>query len=199
MNSSSLALDPNHNLRATLPPPALTRDAAKFVTKAAENVGGVLAVSTGLSSVAIGYWFVFWCMNGLDKFLNRSDLGLFAWYGKDRIPQFTEYFSRMGVPSDYIDPVLHFAGLWELIVCMPFLGGLILAFASPSVPLFKTLLATGFVLSGLTLIAFSGFDVIAGDRAELREHGLYLILLIVSCVVAVPTHSDAKKWEVAPR
>ena len=33
------------------------------------------------------YWFAFWLGNGLDKFFNRNDMGLFYWYGKERSDQ----------------------------------------------------------------------------------------------------------------
>ncbi len=132
--------------------------------------------------MAAGYWAVFWVMNGLDKFLNRSDIGVVFWYGKDRTEQFAEYFSRLHLSPEAIGPTLFLAGIWELLVALPLIGAVIALFACPSEKHAKLLLGWGFVLTGLTLIGFSAFDVIAGDRAELREHGLYLALMFVCCI-----------------
>ncbi len=133
-----------------------------------------------MALIAVGYWLVFWLLNGLDKFLNRTDLGLFAWYGKDRTEQFTGYFERLEVPVHFIDPVLYFAGVWELLVAAPLLAAVVLLCRQGKSAKLDRLVGLGFVLSGITFIAFSAFDVVAGDRAELREHGLYLVVLLVS-------------------
>ena len=34
------------------------------------------------------WWFLFWALNGMDKFINGQNLVLFRWYGKDRALQF---------------------------------------------------------------------------------------------------------------
>ncbi len=135
-----------------------------------------------LNSLATGYWALFWVMNGLDKFLNRSDVGPFNWYGKDRTEQFGGYFERMNLSGEFIDLTLYFAGIWELIVAVPLVVATFVLLFRPSAKLTGRMLTMGFVLTGLTLIGFSVFDVIAGDRAELREHGLYLALMFVCCI-----------------
>ena len=132
-----------------------------------------------LKLIAVGYWSLFWLLNGLDKFLNRTDLGVFVWYGKDRTAQFTEYFQRLDVPVHFIDPVLYFAGVWEILVAAPLFAALVLLCRHGQSARLDSAVGWGFVLSGITLIAFSAFDVVAGDRAELREHGLYLVVLLV--------------------
>ena len=133
-----------------------------------------------MALIAVGYWMLFWLLNGLDKFLNRTDLGLFAWYGKDRTEQFTGYFERLDVPVHLIDPILYFAGVWEILVAAPLLAALVLLRQRGANARLNRVVGWGFILSGITLIAFSAFDVVAGDRAELREHGLYLVVLLVS-------------------
>ena len=35
-----------------------------------------------MRNLLIFYWLIFWLMNGLDKFLNRTDMHLFVWHGK---------------------------------------------------------------------------------------------------------------------
>ncbi len=163
------------------------RGRLRRMTGAAEP-GGVLAAMAGLNCLAAGYWCVFWIMNGLDKFLNRSDIGLLNWHGKDRSEQFAEYFSRLDITPAAIDPVLYFAGLWELVVAVPLVLAIAAIFVRPLFAKAQSFLFGGYFLTGLTLIAFSAFDVIAGDRAELREHGLYLALLFVCCLWSCQQH-----------
>ncbi len=135
-----------------------------------------------LHAIAVGYWAMFWSMNGLDKFLNRSDVGPLFWYGKDRADQFGEYFTRLEWSPEAIHPLLVFAGIWELAIALPLIVAMIAAFAKPASDLSRSASNWGYVLTGLTLIGFSLFDIVAGDRAELREHGLYLALMFVCCV-----------------
>jgi len=162
-----------------------TANTAGFATDTAKprkeslfsRIANTVTPAVALKACAVGYWGVFWVMNGLDKFLNRSDLGLFNWYGKDRTNQFTEYFKRMDVNVDAINPVLFFAGIWELLVAVPLFYAMSLILRGQDSEKSERIMTWGYVLTALTMIAFSGFDVIAGDRAELREHGLYLALL----------------------
>ena len=148
------------------------------------------AGSRPLALIAIGYWAVFWIFNGLDKFLNRTDIGALHWYGKDRKHQFNEYFANMDVPQDLTEPVLLFAGIWEIAVGALFLAMLCFADSKWVGAAASRALSCGFAAAGLTLIAFSMFDIVSGDRAELREHGLYLMLLMVSWMV-VRVHRQA--------
>ncbi len=126
------------------------------------------------------YWALFWLINGLDKFLNRHHLGLFRWWGKDRSAQFSSYFERLSLPTDGIAPLLVVTGLFELVI------GALFAWAMVQQQRFEAkanALGLGFWLAGITLIGFSVFDVLFGDRAELREHGLFLMLLWVSALL----------------
>ncbi len=141
-----------------------------------EKITRIVTPAAALKATAVGYWGVFWSFNGLDKYLNRSDFGLFSWYGKDRTEQFTQYFERLGIPLDAIDPVLYLTGIWELLVAAPFFYVIANVLLNTERRNTQALLTIGYVLTTLTFIGFSAFDVVAGDRAELREHGLYLAL-----------------------
>lgn len=140
------------------------------------------AAQSALNAVAAGYWAVFWLMNGLDKFLNRSDLGWINWYGKDRSEQFGEYFSRLNLAPGAIDGLLVFTGIWEFLVALPLIAALAMRIRRPAAGPAETFVFCGYLLTGVTLIGFSAFDIVVGDRAELREHGLYLALLFVCCL-----------------
>ena len=133
-----------------------------------------------IAPVALGYWAVFWTFNGLDKFLNRTEIGPLRWYGKLREEQFNAYFSNMDIPQGLTMPVLVFAGVWEITVGMLFLGALCCAATRLCGAATALFLPAGFAYAGVTLIAFSAFDIVSGDRGELIEHGLYMTLLLVS-------------------
>ena len=122
-----------------------------------------------LAAIVMVYWGVFWLMNAADKVLNRTDLGPFTWHGKDREAQFGSYFADMDLPASMVGPTLHFAFLWEIVAGTLFLAAL----ARPG------LLTAAFAVSAITFIGFSAFDVVSGDRAELLEHGTYMVLLLV--------------------
>ena len=141
-----------------------------------------VAAQQAVNGIALGYWAVFWVMNGLDKFLNRSDIGWINWHGKDRSEQFGEYFSRLDLAPGAIDGLLVFTGLWEFLVALPLIAALAALVTRPASELAQSMIYWGYFLTGLTLIGFSAFDVVAGDRAELREHGLYLALMFVCCL-----------------
>lgn len=133
--------------------------------------------------VAVGaalYWAVFWLMNGLDKFLYGRNLLLFRWHGKDRADQFGAYFERIGIPDFLAEPVLIFTGVWEIALGLVFLA-IVYRIVRGSRPLaVLRMMSLGTAASILTFIGFSTFDVVSGDRAELLEHGAYLILVLVS-------------------
>lgn len=129
------------------------------------------------------YWAVFWLMNGLDKFLCGRDLVIFRWHGKDRTNQFGTYLQNIEIESSLVAPILTFAGVWEIMIGVVFaiaLFHLIYQFRPATMFYGMTF---GAVASVLTFIGFSAFDVVAGDRAELLEHGTYMMLLLISWLI----------------
>jgi hypothetical protein len=78
-----------------------------------------------LCYVVYAYWFVFWLLNGMDKFMHGTSVSLgwgplFTWFGKYRGEQFTKYFDRMELPHDGIAPLLGACGAFELGVAVLF-------------------------------------------------------------------------------
>jgi hypothetical protein len=128
---------------------------------------------------------MFWLMNGLDKFLNRQNLDVFTWFGKDRTVQFGGYFEKTGISDGILLPLLYITGVWELILAIPFIIALC-CFTKKNAELLKT----GFFWSGATFVGFAFFDVIFGDRAELWEHGTFFILVISSFIVVFGAGSE---------
>ena len=133
--------------------------------------------------VSLTYWVIFWTLNGLDKFLHSTDFGVFHWYGNNREKQFDAYFLSMNIPASWAKPVLFFAGVWELLVGFLFLATLIGTFLRAIGAVTIRVSSFGFVMAGSTLVFFSAFDIVSGDRRELLEHGLYLMFIILTWMI----------------
>jgi hypothetical protein len=137
------------------------------------------ALTRPLGYIALFYWFVFWLLNGLDKFMHGAAVSLgsrplFTWHGKDRLEQFTKYFDRLDLPSEGILPLLSLCGLFELVVATLF------AITLAGTRHYETWLGAAFTACATMFIGFSTWDVIVGDRAELLEHGTYLGVVFVT-------------------
>ncbi len=135
--------------------------------------------------IIILYWFLFWILNGMDKFLNGRDLLLFKWHGKNRTLQFTSYFDRTELPKEWINSFLYVIGLWELTLSVFFLAAVILILRKVDGQKIWKAMRLGLLLSASTFIGFSAVDIIIGDRGELLEHGVFLGLVIVSWLVII--------------
>lgn len=138
-----------------------------------------------LGYIVFVYWFVFWLLNGMDKFMHGAGVSLggaplFIWYGKDRTTQFTGYFERLGLPQDGIPLLLGTCGVMELAVAVLFVVAIV------STRSFEQWAGAAFTACAMMFVAFSAWDVVAGDRAELLEHGTYLgVVFITAAFVAL--------------
>ena len=138
-----------------------------------------------LGYVVYAYWFLFWLLNGMDKFMHGASVSLggaplFTWFGKDRTEQFTKYFDRMDLPHEGIAPLLGTCGVIELGVAALF------AVALVSKSHFEQWSGAAFAACALMMLGFSIWDVVAGDRAELLEHGTYIgVVFITAAFVAL--------------
>ena len=140
------------------------------------------------------YWAVFWTFNGLDKFLHGRNLLVFHWHGKDRAGQFGSYFQDIGINASLTEPMLLLTGVWELALGLLF-AGVLYRLASDTGPraVLKAM-SLGTTASILTFIGFSAFDVVSGDRAELLEHGVYMMLLLVSWLTVGMSQSQPSRF-----
>jgi hypothetical protein len=143
-------------------------------------------LTRSLGDIALGYWLVFWLLNGLDKFMHGAGISvaglpLFIWFGKDRSEQFVKYFDRLDLPREGIAPLLGTCGVVELGVALLFAGAL------TGGRHFDHWLAAAFSGCALMFVGFSAWDVVAGDRAELLEHGTYLGVVFVTAGFLVAT------------
>jgi hypothetical protein len=125
-------------------------------------------LTSGRAIVAI-YWMLFWLLNGLDKFFNYEHF-----FGVDRDKQFVAYFASLDLPASLAGVSLYTFGVIEISLGIVFL----------------IIVTHGAKISGLNRFAFKATmvvfiiysvgDILFGDRGELREHGIYMILTILS-------------------
>jgi len=134
-----------------------------------------------LAPAFAAYWF----LNELDKFLHSTTLGNVAWYGNDRTEQFERYFSNIGMPNAPLHNILTFAGIVEVAVAIPFLlcGPLLLSLDFDRWNKGAHVMHFGLISSFAVFLGFIVLDVIAGDRAELLEHSIYLAVIAGSYAV----------------
>ncbi|PZD94134.1 hypothetical protein DNH61_19465 [Paenibacillus sambharensis] len=116
-----------------------------------------------------GFWAMFWLLNGLDKFFNHN-----YFYGVTRDEKFANYFATLNLPG-YISAICLYAiSVIEILLAIAFV---VLAVKSASN---KSLQSLAFKISMLIFFVFSAGDILFGDRAELWEHGTFLILVMTS-------------------
>ncbi|NVK32998.1 MAG: hypothetical protein HWE23_00870 [Rhodobacteraceae bacterium] len=136
-----------------------------------------------VSLVSLTFWFLFWFLNALDKFLAQQHMGMIRWYGNHRVEKFGMYFERLDIDSTYVVPTLVFAGIVEFAVAALF-----------GVAIWRLVKSGGDVLGAISsavaasiviFIGFEIFDVVVGDRAELLEHSTYIGVLFLSYLVSL--------------
>jgi hypothetical protein len=123
------------------------------------------------------FWTIFWFFNALDKVLNKP---MFLWVGKDRVAQFEKYFSSIGIEEPSI-----VIGFLVLVAVAEAAAFLLLAKAFWLLIKKKEKEAARFflygTLMGLAIFTFFAIgDQIFGDRAELLEHSIFWIIILVS-------------------
>lgn len=136
------------------------------------------ALRQPITAIVIAFWFCFWLLNALDKFLARQDIGFVFWWGNHRVEKFTMYFDRLALDPAFVPVTLVFAGLVEFAAAGLFVvAGVRLVQGKPGAA-YRTDLAIA--ASVAVFLGFAVFDVIVGDRAELLEHSTYIGVLLVS-------------------
>ena len=128
----------------------------------------------------ISFWWFFWLFNIIDKVIGGTT---FLWVGKDRFSQFVEYFSSIGIENTTVAfSVLLFTALIELVVLVFFTGALTHEVAKKEKEA-GVLFFWGIIFSLFIFTFFVIGDQVFGDRAELLEHSLYWVALLVSWAV----------------
>lgn len=132
------------------------------------------------------YWFLFWLFNGLDKILHGQDLGFLIWSGKDRTTQFSGYLEKIGWSQGAHDYLMTMLLIIEIGIALAFLRALITIIRLKKFGKFlpHETIKLPILLSILCFTGFSVWDVIVGDRAELWEHGTYIVALGTTWIIA---------------
>lgn len=138
-----------------------------------------------MSLLALAFWAQFWLLNGLDKFLMRTELPFLIWFGRDRQDQFSNYFTRIGIDDSWVKPVLNSAGILEMITGLICVVCIIMLYKSNSVVDKRNAVIYALGSSAVLFIGFCAFDVIVGDRAELLEHSTYIGVIMACYIVAL--------------
>ena len=115
------------------------------------------------------YWFLFWFLNGLDKFFNYPHF-----FGVTRDQKFIKYFATLDLPPFVALVSLYAVGILEVLLGISFLVGLLLLHRTRKITL------VNLELSLFIFLGFSIADILFGDRKELWEHGTYIVLIIIS-------------------
>lgn len=126
------------------------------------------------------FWAFFWTLNGLDKFFNGTMVQTangpreFGWFGVTRDQKFIDYFAKLYLPKWSAMTFLYTFAVLEIIVGVLFLA-ILLYRKMPSV--YRRLV---FKISMFIFLVFSVGDIFFGDRAELWEHGTFMILTLLT-------------------
>ena len=125
----------------------------------------------------IVFWTLFWFFNVVDKFIGSST---FLWVGKNRLSQFIEYFSSIGIENQNVAfGFLAFVTIAEIVTLTLLVVALwyLIRMNNRKAYIF---FFWG-TLAGLAIFSFFTIgDQIFGDRRELLEHTTYWIAIIIS-------------------
>jgi hypothetical protein len=130
-----------------------------------------------MEHILYGFWAMFWTLNGLDKFFNGTtspDGTPMGWFGVTRDAKMIGYFGRLYLPEEMAIACLYSLAVVEVIIGLTFCWLLV----SKRTP--KVVHRMAFKASMLVFLFFSTGDILFGDRAELWEHGTFMILALVS-------------------
>lgn len=122
------------------------------------------------------FWILFWLFNVIDKFIGQTKFFL----GTDRLSQFTEYFSSIGIEDiRIVNAFLNAVTVIEitaLILALFSFFSLVVGQHIKARRYFFWATFTGLALFSLFTIG----DQVFGDRHQLLEHTTYWIALIIS-------------------
>lgn len=109
-----------------------------------------------------------------------------GWYGVNRNAKMINYFQRLSLPKDSALACLYGFAVLELLLGVMFLAVFVWSMLPDDrqarLPLFadRTVHRLAFKGSILVFLAFSVGDILFGDRAELWEHGTFIVLCLIT-------------------
>ncbi len=146
------------------------------------SIGGHLAnlnKKVALAGALALHWFVFWLLNGLDKFLNADNFFGVDFKNKLKGPPGADgLLSNLGFSDGWAAPIAVIVGICELVLALLFLAALVnfvwrRADAGEAI-------STCLTLSVLFFALLSAGAVLFGDRAAMEQHGIFIIALVAS-------------------
>ncbi len=123
------------------------------------------------ATITVGFWSLFWLLNGLDKFFNEA-----TFFGVTRDAAFIDAFASIGMPAALALTALYGIGVFEIAL------GLAFAVALVSGPRLKGLTSLCLEASLLMFVTFTFGDILFGNRQALWEHTCYIGLITLSMV-----------------
>ena len=111
-----------------------------------------------------------------------------GWYGVNRDAKFANYFDRLSLPQTAASVSLYFFAFLEIVLAFLFFWLFLNQFSSESsgdeekIGLLadRTVHRLSFKASIWIFIAFLTGDILFGDRAEVWEHGTFLLMTLVT-------------------
>ncbi len=110
-----------------------------------------------------------------------------GWYGVNRDAKFANYFDRLSLPQPVATASLYFFAFLEIVLAFLFFWLFLKQFSKSKpddgkVDLFedRTIHRLIFKASIWIFIAFLTGDILFGDRAEVWEHGTFLLMTLVT-------------------
>jgi len=113
-----------------------------------------------------------------------------GWYGVNRDAKFAHYFDRLQLPQTVATVSLYFFAILEITLAILFFGLFVRQFSqndfdeddldNPTLLTDRTIHRLVFKASIWIFIAFLTGDILFGDRAEVWEHGTFLLMTLVT-------------------
>lgn len=143
-----------------------------------------------ITGVLVLHWFVFWLLNGLDKFLNADNF--FGVDFKNKLkgpPDQDGLLANLGFGDGWAAPIAVIVGIIELVLALMFLKALVSLARRQSDS--SDVIAACLTLSILFFAILSAGAVLFGDRPAMEQHAIFIIALLASRVVVGKTTAKA--------
>lgn len=148
------------------------------------QVGGMLAnvnKRVTIAAVLTLHWFLFWLLNGLDKFLNTDNFFGVDFKNKLRGPESNGLLSNLGLGNGWAAPIAVIVGIIELVLALLFLWALYQLVRRQSDS--RDQISACITLSVLFFAVLSFGAILFGDRPAMEQHGVFIIALLASRIV----------------
>ncbi|MGQ0656015.1 MAG: hypothetical protein ACT4P4_27805 [Betaproteobacteria bacterium] len=157
-----------------------------------------------VSVLLLSFWALFWALNGADEFFNGTTepnvavtsgvaldsegapafrihpLQPVGWYGVSNAARFVAWFGQLGLPASAALATLYALSVAQLVVAAIFFYLAARATRREPPAASRRLHQGAFVASAALFVVLCVLDILFGERAELWQHGTYLVLVLLS-------------------